>query len=110
MAGLDPAIHVLPVEEKEDVDHRDKPGDDDRKSVVISTHLRLPATLYAPVLQKLSSLENGGRRECRVQISRRSDGTKRFTPWVIAIEHAAPILLHDISRRRMRWRGSELPK
>jgi hypothetical protein len=28
MAGLVPAIHVLGVTEKKDVDHRDKPGDD----------------------------------------------------------------------------------
>jgi hypothetical protein len=27
MAGLDPAIHVLAAK-KQDVDHRDKPGDD----------------------------------------------------------------------------------
>jgi hypothetical protein len=31
MAGLDPAIHVfVSTETKQDVDHRDKPGDDDR--------------------------------------------------------------------------------
>jgi hypothetical protein len=30
MAGLDPAIHVFVSSEKEDVDHRDKPGDDGR--------------------------------------------------------------------------------
>jgi hypothetical protein len=28
MAGLDPAIHVFAAIRKEDVDHRDKPGDD----------------------------------------------------------------------------------
>ena len=28
MAGLDPAFHVF-VSNKQDVDHRDKPGDDD---------------------------------------------------------------------------------
>jgi hypothetical protein len=28
MAGLDPAIHVFVSTQKEDVDHRDKPGDD----------------------------------------------------------------------------------
>jgi hypothetical protein len=30
MAGLDPAIHVFAA--KKDVDHRDKPGDDDERS------------------------------------------------------------------------------
>jgi hypothetical protein len=30
MAGLVPAIHVLASSKKKDVDHRDKPGDDDR--------------------------------------------------------------------------------
>jgi hypothetical protein len=31
MAGLDPAIHVFVlIEEKQDVDHRDEPGDDNR--------------------------------------------------------------------------------
>ena len=29
MAGLVPAIHVLVVSQEKDVDHRDKPGDDD---------------------------------------------------------------------------------
>jgi hypothetical protein len=29
MAGLDPAIHVFVSESKEDVDHQDKPGDDE---------------------------------------------------------------------------------
>jgi len=29
MAGLDPAIHVVIRKGKQDVDHRDKPGDDD---------------------------------------------------------------------------------
>jgi hypothetical protein len=28
MAGLDPAIHVFVEQTKQDVDHRDKPGDD----------------------------------------------------------------------------------
>jgi hypothetical protein len=28
MAGLDPAIHVFVSQGKQDVDHRDKPGDD----------------------------------------------------------------------------------
>jgi hypothetical protein len=28
MAGLDPAIHVFPTQGRQDVDHRDKPGDD----------------------------------------------------------------------------------
>jgi hypothetical protein len=29
MAGLDPAIHVLSLTKKQDVDARDKPGHDD---------------------------------------------------------------------------------
>jgi hypothetical protein len=29
MAGLNPAIHVFVSSEKEDVDHRAKPGDDE---------------------------------------------------------------------------------
>jgi hypothetical protein len=31
MAGLDPAIHVFAA--KKDVDHRDKPGDDQERSI-----------------------------------------------------------------------------
>ena len=34
MAGLDPAIHVFVTKKKQDVDHRDKPGDDEREKMI----------------------------------------------------------------------------
>jgi hypothetical protein len=42
MAGLDPAIHVLPDCDRKDVDARDKPGHDDlmRQSAMIASNFK----------------------------------------------------------------------
>jgi hypothetical protein len=38
MAGLDPAIHVFVFRRKQDVDHRDEPGDDSGRGRITSTY------------------------------------------------------------------------
>jgi hypothetical protein len=55
MAGLDPAIHVFVAQiRKQDVDHRDKPGDDDRcnlkwllRSLILQTRQGILAARFA---------------------------------------------------------------
>src|SRR5215469_2439359 len=43
MAGLVPAIHVFPWEEKENVDARDKPGHDGAREIAGTSHCRIVA-------------------------------------------------------------------
>jgi hypothetical protein len=120
MAGLDPAIHVVPDRDTKDVDARDKPGHDELLFEAPDPNARLrPAARGARAFTITVRPENRGRGECRApdapaascahignkyahEYSQRATGITRHsrTQWFTAYTRALPGDRLSCHRRR----------